>query len=226
MSELENAISDAIKKMSLIKSYKDKIELENKSKQYSFDDWKIKMMGKTGGVGFLTGLPGGPAGLVLEAGDISYLLSTAGRACYGVGHILGRKIDYKNDIPLILAIWSGAAEAASYIKGGKVGVKVSGKIGTKSMSKVAGKVVAKTAIKSGSKASQKIVAKATTKFLSKLAAKAGTKWIPLIGGAVGAGINACIMNGMIEAAYKYYKSRYVVFSEDIAESLHESSIAA
>ena len=59
------------------------------------DAWKTRIQLKVSSVGFLTGLPGGPVGLMLEGGDISYLMSVCGRACYGVGYIIRDEVDYE-----------------------------------------------------------------------------------------------------------------------------------
>jgi hypothetical protein len=72
--------------------------------------WTDRQRHKVGAVGFLTGLPGGLLIPPMIAGDIAYLMAVAGRGCYGVGHIFKRQIDYERDIPMILAVWSGAAQ--------------------------------------------------------------------------------------------------------------------
>ena len=108
--------------MALIETESDRQALKTDAQKHSFSDWKTGMIAKTAGVGFLTGLPGGPIGLAMEAGDLTYLLAMAGRACYGVGYIEKKDINYDTDIPFILGIWAGALSATSTVAAGKIGV--------------------------------------------------------------------------------------------------------
>ncbi len=223
MSTYDNIISSAIKKMALIETESARQSLKNDAKKHSFSKWKKKMIVKTSGVGFLTGLPGGPVGLTIEALDLAYLLAMAGRACYGVGYIENKDVDFDNDIPIILGIWAGALSATPTIAIGKIGVKVAGKMAISGIApivgKVAGKLVAKSAFKSGGKMAGKIIAIASTKLVTKLTAKVGLKFIPLIGGLAGAGINWYIIDEMMESARVYYRNDYVTFNDNIAKDI-------
>jgi hypothetical protein len=190
-----------------------------KARRYTVREWKRRSVGKVAGVGGLTGVLGGPVGIALEGADIAYLLAACGRACYGVGHILGHEVDYEADIPLILAIWSDVATTATTVGAGKFGVKVSAKLGTKTMGKVVGKLVTKMAFKSSTKASSKVAAKAAAKLIAKSVAKLSTKWIPVIGGLVSAGVNVWVMSGLLDAAEKYYSNDFVVLGDDVVEDI-------
>ena len=104
---------------------------------------------------------------------------------------------------------------------GKVGIKVGGKVAAKSVAIVAGAltgtVVSKLALKGGSKIGAKLASKAAskaaTKLMTKLTAKTGFGWIPFIGGAVSAGVNWWLVDGLLTAAEQYYQNDYVILND-------------
>jgi hypothetical protein len=220
---LNDIIAAAIHKMALVGSPEAKEGLKTRAKTYSLGGWRSVHLAKLGGVGAMTGVAGGPIGLALEGFDIAYLLAAAGRACYGIGHIKDREVDYESDLALILAIWCGAAEAGTCIATGKVGIKIAGKaaigMGANVASKLAGKLAAKGALKLGTKAGAKIVAWTASKLALKIASKLSVKWIPFIGGAVSAGINVWIIGGLMDAAEAYYSHEYVILGDDLATAV-------
>ncbi len=209
----KNMIAKAIESMAMLDN-KSKHELKVAAKGNSFDEWKLKCISKSSGVGFLTGLAGGPAGIALEVADTGYLMSMAGRACYGVGHLHNKPIDYDNDIEGILAIWCGAGKSIDKTELAiNTAVPIAGKIAIK----LSTKVTAKLAMKIAAKASAKIIGKAGAKIAGKVAGKMSTKWIPGIGGIVSAGINWWVLDGLIDAAEEYYTSDYVLLNEDMVD---------
>ncbi|WP_298065759.1 hypothetical protein [uncultured Acinetobacter sp.] len=199
-----DALANAIKGMALVADDEARKKLKEDALANSLDDWKIGLKMKVGGVGGLTGVLGGPVGLLLEGADIAYLLASCGQACYGIGHIKGRNIDYNIDIPIILAIWAGAAEASMYTVAGKSAMKIGGKVAIKS-----GVVI-------GSQLLGKVIPKVAAKIGAKLASKVSTKWIPIIGGIVSAGINIWVADGLLDAAEKYYSNNYVILDSDLS----------
>ena len=205
-----DVLADSIKKMALVGGPAAKQRLKDDANGKTIDEWKAGLKFKVAGVGGLTGVLGGPVGLLLEGADIAYLLAACGQACYGVGHIRGREIDYDLDIPMILAIWAGAAEAAAYNVAGKTAIKVGGKVALK-----AGAVV-------GSQLLGKVVPKVTAKLAAKAASKISTKWIPIIGGLVSAGVNYWVADGLIEAADAYYCNEYVLVDKDLSGIFEDS----
>jgi hypothetical protein len=66
MSVYDNVISRAIKKLSCTGSVAGRKTLMREVDRYSFSEWKTKMIVKTAGVGFLTGVPEGPIGVGLS----------------------------------------------------------------------------------------------------------------------------------------------------------------
>lgn len=216
---MHKEIAWAINQMAWIGDEDAKCKLRTEAKQYTIDGWKSKYILTLGGIGALTGVAGGPIGLILEGLDIAYLLASSGRGCYGIGHLKDRTIDYEADIALILAIWSGAAEAGGAIAAGKVGIKVAGKAATGMGINSATKLVAKSAMKFGAKGGAAVVPFAVTKIGAKIGSKMSLKWIPVVGGIVGAGINIWIMSGLMDAAESYYSNEYVILKEDLAKSL-------
>lgn len=218
-NEIQKALASAIHGMALLQSDAEREELRRNAQSHSMSDWKTKSVAKVAGVGGLTGLAGGPIGLALEAADLAYLFSAAGRACYGVGHILGAEIDYENDIQLILAVWTDAAEVSGCASVGKVAVKVGGKAGIKVAGKSAAKIMSKVAVKGSTKAANKIIAKVGAKLLGKLTTKVAAKWIPFVGGAISAGINYWVADGLMSAAERYYSNEYLLLGDELAEAL-------
>lgn len=202
-----DVLADAIKAMASVGDDTEKQKLKSAALSNSLEDWKLGLKFKVGGVGGATGLLGGPVGLLLEGADIAYLFAACGQACYGVGHIKGRNIDYDLDIPMILAIWAGAAEATMYTIAGKASIKVGGKVAIK-----AGVIV-------GSQLLGKIIPKVGAKLAAKAATKISTKWIPIIGGIVSAGINVWVADGLLEAADRYYSNDYVILDSDLSAVL-------
>ena len=210
----KNLIAKAIESMAMM-DIDSKKELKESTQNHSFNSWKIQCMGKSGGVGFLTGLAGGPTGIALEVADTGYLIAMAGRASYGVGHIHNKIIDYDNDIEGILAIWSGVAKTIDKTELAVTIAPIAGKLVVKVNAKVGIKMASKMASKMATKVSSKIIAKASVKITGKVASKLTTKWIPIIGGVVSATINAWVLDGLIDAAEDYYTSDAVLINDDM-----------
>lgn len=193
--------------------------LRKKAAGYSVSDWKAEHIAYVVGSGALTGIVGEPVGLAAIIPDLLWCKKVGTQGCLGIGHIKGCDVDYDQDMNMILAVWSDLAEAAVSVPVGKVGIKVS----NKALPKVAGKVVEKLLFKGsskiGAKLASKAASKAAAKLTAKLAAKSGFGWIPVVGGAVSAGINWWLLSGLLDAAEIYYKSNYIVLSDDEIASL-------
>lgn len=225
LESLASIMAQGITKAALIE---DRPAFEREARAQTLADWRTAQTTKVCAVGGLTGLAGGPVGLALEAGDLAYLFTMMGRACFGIGAIIGRRpVDYDADMALILPIWAGAAEATNeealravgYKVGTKAAVQVGGTVGTQSLVKIGTKVVAKAAFKSGSKLAAKSFSKAAGKLGGKLAAKMSTKWVPLLGGVVSAGINYWIIKGVLDAAEQFYRGDVLLVDADLVEGV-------
>ena len=203
----KNLIAKAIESMAMM-DIDSKKELKQSTQNHDFNSWKMQCLGKGGGVGFATGLLGGPVGIALEVADTGYLIAMAGRASYGVGHIHNKVIDYENDIEGILAIWAGAGKTIS-----------KGDLAVLTTAPIAGKLVvkanAKIGVKIAAKVSSKIIGKTSAKIAGKVASKLTTKWIPIIGGIVSAAINAWVLDGFIDAAEDYYNSDAILINDNL-----------
>jgi Zn-finger nucleic acid-binding protein len=186
-----------------------KQHLKEKACAYELNTWKNWVIGKVTVVGAVTGLPGGLISLPLEAIDIAILLGASGQGCYGIGHIIGSAVDYEKDLPLILAIWSGCAQAAAIGGGSKLALKVGGKT-----SVALGTVAAS---KFGAKMLTKIMPKVAAKLTAKMGSKLAFGWLPLVGSPVSAGINWWVASELMEAAEKYYRANYVILGDDFSE---------
>lgn len=181
-------------------------------------DWYDRQTGKVALSGAATGVMGGPVGLAAIIPDLMWCGRVGAHGCYGIGHILGREVDYDQDMDYILSVWSEAVEAAMNIPAGKVGIKIFGKAAIAPMAgHLAGTIVSKATLKGGSKLAAKLaaksVSKATAKLAAKLTAKAGFSWIPLVGGVASAGVNVWLVRGLMKAAEQYYRHDYLVIQD-------------
>ena len=191
-----------------------KAELMTEAARYRLEEWKNVNRAKTGGTGLATGIFGGPWALAAEGADMAYLLRTGARASIGIGHILGENVEHEEDMFAILAIWSGAAEAAGHVTAGKFAVKVGGKLGMQYGATTTATILAKSVLKGNSKIAIRIASKAAAKLGAKLAAKISTKWIPVVGGVASAAVNLWVINGIMDAAHRRYTNEYIVFDGD------------
>jgi len=100
----------------------------------------------------------------------------------------------------------------------KIVAKTSVKMSTKVGLKIGTKMIAK---KLGVKIPPKILSKAAAKLSAKATGKISTKWIPLFGGVVSAGINIWVLDGISQAAEDYYESDYILISSEVSDEILE-----
>ncbi len=210
---VQDNIAEIFKNLGNVGTSQERRALERKMKNYTVEEWRFECFAQVIASGALTGAIGGPVGLAAIIPDIAFCGRVGALGCFGIGHILGREVDYDRDMNMILALWTDLAETAVTVPVGKVGIKVSGKLTAKMAGKLVGKAVLKSSSKFGSKLAAKAASKAATKVVTKLAAKAGVGWIPFFGGAVSAGINRWLVNGMLTAAERYYRGDYIVIND-------------
>jgi hypothetical protein len=188
--------------------------LEKKVSGRSVSSWKADHITMVAASGFATGFMGGPVGLAAILPDLLWCKKVGIQGCLGIGHILGRDVDYDEDMNYILGIWTELVGATVAVPVGKVGMKVSNKATVKVAEKLAVKIIEKSATKGGSKFLAKLAAKgaskAAAKLSAKLLAKTGVGWIPLVGGAASGGINWWLLNELLNAAEKYYTKDYII----------------
>lgn len=202
------------------------------------NSWKARQIALVTTPGALAGSIGGPWGFAAMGADLVWLGKNAGQGCLGVGYALGENVD-RNDIDLILAVWTKLVTPKNTVGPGEVAIstsdlspwegtamkgsvvpsgKMASKLGVKPTAKLTGKIVAKKfAVKGGSKMGAKLVtfavSTATTKLVAKLAAKAGTSWIPVFGGFVSGGVNWWLIDGLLNAAQRYYSHKYLIIED-------------
>jgi hypothetical protein len=208
-------LAQIITQMALIGDDKAKETLRAASLQCSLWEWKRNFLIKVTSIGVLTGAPGGLGSLVLEVGDLAYLFSACGRACYGIGYIMKREVDFDNDMAKILAIWAGVAKATNRIATGKIALTVGGPAAMGPA--IVQSVFATQAVTS--KFFGKAAGKAVAKFMAKWALSMTTNWVPVIGGAVSGGVNFWIASTLMDAAETYYSCKYVELSDNFAREL-------
>lgn len=184
-------------------------KLKSEVESLNCSGWKDNNKLKVGGMGLVTGLFGGPVGVGLEAADLAFLFNVCGRACYGIGLIKKREVAFEQDFPLILTIWCGEGRAVNTVSAvaGKVCLKVSGKTAIKVVVGMTAKTVAPAVFTSV--ILKTIAPMAASKIAGKVAGKLGARWIPILGGAVSAGVNIWVLDGLMSAAEEYYGKEYV-----------------
>lgn len=210
---LNDEIATMFKDLANLGTKMEREQLKKQVKGYSVNGWKTERLTMVVTSGALSGAIGGPVGLAAIPADLAWCGRVSALGCFGIGHIKNVDIDYDVDMNLILAIWTGLAEATSLIPAGKVGIKVSSKAATLGAGMVAGSLISKATLKGssklGAKLASKAASKAATKLAAKLMAKGGTGWIPVIGGLVSGGVNWWLVSGLLDAAEKYYSHEYV-----------------
>ena len=185
--------------------------------------WTDQKRLQVGSVGMLAGLPGGRLSWVLMVADVTFLMSTTVRGCYGIGYIQKRNVDYKNDIPLIMAIWAGSAHVASSASIGKVALKVANPLIVHGASNAAvalsAQAIQSLAAQTGSKLLVYLMPKLLGKIAAKMAAKTVSTSIPVLGGCVSWLINRWICGGLMQAATEYYSADYVVLEHEASTAI-------
>ena len=186
------------------------------AKNESLSSWKTRQNAMVTGSGAAAvSIPG--LHLVGMAADIAFVLNRMGTASYGVGAIIGYDNDYGNimeedDFELILAYWANDREIIEAMKGkvaADLSAKIAAKFSTKLLGKEAAKVLTQTMLSSvaqlaAKKATGKMLSKPAVKFASKFAAKGLGGFVPILGAAVGGGINLWLLNGIQDAAEEFY----------------------
>ncbi|VTR99140.1 hypothetical protein [Tuwongella immobilis] len=213
MSKLNDLIAKAIEKAASSSDILSSDDLAVVAKKSTIEKWRRNTIRKVTGVGFVTGIPGGLSGGLLAVLDLAYLFAAAGRGCYGLGYILNKEVDREKDIKLILACWSGAASAVPAVTAGKIGIKVFGKAVAGPMAGMTVNVVAKAAFKGGSKILSKVLPQITSKMAGQMAGKGFSMFVPLLGGAVSAGVSYWVASSLMNAAELYYQNECVEFND-------------
>lgn len=224
----EQAITEILESFNTGFSQEDKIKLRESAQRAGLQNWKWRHRGQAM-------LVGGASGLILAkdlvtgstvmVADLSALLLLSARASFGIGHIIDKnEVNHnKDDIMGILALWTGIADAVTLVPTGKVGIKLTAKPVSKVIiplgAQLASKAIVKTHGKIAGKLASKVGTKIATKIATKLAAKESVKAVsqaaPWIGGIASLSVNLWIINGIMDAAEKYYSNPYLAVDDDL-----------
>lgn len=172
------------------------------------------------------------AHLLALTADVGFLLHKMSICAWGIGFKLGATVDGKDDLAVILGLWSGAMEPDALSVGSATAGASAGWIvfnaayptyGTAVMAKalaagagagvsavgakIAGKKSGKLAAKLSKPFLQKIAQKVAVKFSALLGSKAATGAVPVLGALAGAGINSYFIKKFADAAETYYCSK-------------------
>lgn len=205
-------------------------QLEKSIKSFSdVGTWKFERSAAVGVVGGGTGAIGGPVGVIAIPFELALCERQATTGAFGIGHLLGCKVDYDLDREIILAIWAGEGSLEKYVPEGKVGIKINDKAVAASATKSLMGIVLTTSLVKGSskflgKLSAKLVAKAVAKIGAKMGAKASTAWVPIIGGIVSGGVNVWLVQGLLDAAEQYYSAQKM--DQAVYLVLNDSEVAS
>ncbi len=201
----------------------------------SLERWRWEHRGLAAGCAGGNLLPG-PAALAALLIEIPAVLHVMSRAALGVGVCIGHGCD-DDDYQPILAVWSGALELDGQLRraitaqlaaptaatlssssGVALATTLAGKTGTKLAIKGATKLngmVLSSAIMllAGKKAGVQLGAKtAASQISAKVLASLPTRVVPLLGAGICAGVNIWFVNGIIDAAERYFR-----FKQSIVE---------
>lgn len=180
-------------------------------------------------------IPG--AHVATMAGDLCILLHKMAYCSWGIGAIRGKEVHGLCDLEIILAHWSGAVGDDAIAAGVSVGI-VGGVIYVAGVEKLMTTLVgmaasgvatagaAKLGIKGAGKAAIGNMAsygakKLSVKLAPKIAAKLGTKvgakglagFVPFLGPAVGASVNAYFVKRVADSADFYYSNKWRLEAE-------------
>ncbi|GGM18419.1 hypothetical protein [Deinococcus aerophilus] len=181
-----------------------------------YDAHKTKTLNEFTGPQSLSVLASGAASgalpglhLLGATADLAFLMNRMAVCCYGIGAIKGHqalKVDVleREDFALILALWAGDEDVARIVSS-KIGADLlvvgGAKVGLKAVSKGIGHQLG---VISGKKLAGKVGAKVGAKIGAKAGAKFAAGWIPVLGGVVGAGVNAYFLSDVMAAAQRFY----------------------
>jgi hypothetical protein len=193
----------------------------------TLDRWRWEHRGLAASCAGGNLLPG-PAALAALVIEIPALLHVMSRGALGVGVCIGEGCD-DADYEAILAVWSGAlklddglreallaqiAAPTAVTLGSSTGVAaataVAGKAGTKLVIKGATKlngIVLSSAVMllAGKKAAAQVGAKtAAAQISAKIISSLPARVVPIIGAGICAGVNVWFVNGIVDAAERYY----------------------
>ncbi|WP_158319441.1 hypothetical protein [Actinoplanes xinjiangensis] len=167
--------------------------------------------------------------LAAMVADVAFVVNRLGVAGHGAGAILGYQagrgdILGADDMAAIVLYWVGADDFTAAMKQAALGRTVAG-----FMPLVAGNPVAvnsgvhtmmgglgylagqKVGSKAGAKAGGKLGAKVAGQLAAKLSAKLSGKvlsgFVPILGAVVAGGVNAWIVDGILDAAKDYYTDK-------------------
>lgn len=169
------------------------------------------------------------------AADVALLLNRMAVVSAGIGAIRARdaRLDgfvEVEDLALVLAVWAGddpfailsdAGTSVSAKSAAKLGVKLGGKKGSKLIAK---SIAASTQVMIGNKLGPKVAAKAGTKLAAKFAGKGAAGFVPFIGPAIGASLNAYFVNSFAGAAKTWYSRKAQVFRDGIEVDMPDPAV--
>ncbi|MGJ7449252.1 hypothetical protein ACR80R_00005 [Aquipuribacter sp. MA13-13] len=188
----------------------------------SLRGWRTRQLSLSGATGTLAAVPG--LNLALMAIDVAVLVDRIGVASYGIGAILGREAGLGNiledgDVDAVIVHWAGDEGVIDLLSpagsgkfaaelGAKFGVKPGSKIFTKGFVKGMTKVLLKSSGSLvGGQLGTKVMAKVGSKLASKLAGKISATAVPLLGGAVNAGVNVWLVGSIMKASREFYEAK-------------------
>ncbi|MFC4068340.1 hypothetical protein [Actinoplanes subglobosus] len=198
------------------------------SHQQDIGDWHAKQvaMVTASGAGSAA-LPG--YHLVAMLADIAFVVNRLGVASHGAGAILGYRAGRgdvlgEDDMAAVVLYWVGAGDFTAAMKQAALGRTVAGfmplvagnpvavNAGVHTMMGSLGylagqKISAKAGAKTGGKLGAKVAGKIAAKLTAKMSGKALAGFVPILGAVVAGGVNAWIVDGILDAAKEYYADK-------------------
>lgn len=186
--------------------------------------WRSIAIAQSAGTGAGLMLIPGLNVLIGVGSDLIALFYAMQATAYGVGMIIANRNGRsqfalgREDYADILAIWVGSPEfvdnaqvkallTTSYAAS-KIGAKFGIKVSAKTLSAAATVGAAAVSKKIGLAIYPQVMVKLLAKISTKLGVKAGSSWVPGVGSALNAGINAWFINDITNAAKIYYIAKF------------------
>jgi hypothetical protein len=186
--------------------------------------WRSIAIAQSAGTGAGLMLIPGLNVLIGVGSDLFALFYAMQATAYGVGMIVAKRngrSEYaldREDYTDILSIWVGSPEfidnahVKALLSTSYAAAKISAKFGTKLSAKALSGAVtigATASVKKiGLAISPQLMGKILTKIGAKLGIKTGSSWVPGVGSALNAGVNAWFINDITNAAKIYYIAKF------------------
>lgn len=168
-------------------------------------DLRLKQSGKAAALAVPT-IIGGPTALLALPVEMGLLLRLMSTSALATGWVLGRS-PHEEDFKLILGVWADKAEPKNLAlaKAGAAAAPAAGLLSNVGLHVSSNAMVASSATTLAT-LGQAYVPYAAKKMAAQMLGNVIPKFLPVLGPLICGGVNAYVVNGVMDAAEKYYKA--------------------